>query len=79
MLEVLAEARHPVGIVTKSTLVTRDIDLLRVMARDGLARVYLSITTLDRRIAARSSRAPPHRTGGSRPCASWRPPASPPA
>ncbi len=51
ILEVLAEARHPVGIVTKSDLVTRDIDLLRLMARDGLARVYLSVTTLDRRLA----------------------------
>jgi DNA repair photolyase len=51
VLEVLAEARHPVGIVTKSALVTRDLDLLRVMARDGLVRVYVSVTTLDRRIA----------------------------
>ena len=63
VLEVLAEARHPVGIVTKSNLVTRDIDLLRVMARDGLARVYLSITTLDRRIARtlEPRAAAPHR------------------
>jgi DNA repair photolyase len=51
VLQVLAEARHPVGIVTKSHLVTRDIDILRVMARDGLARVYLSVTSLDGRIA----------------------------
>ena len=63
VLEVLAEARHPVGIVTKSNLVTRDIDLLRVMARDGLARVYLSITTLDARIARtlEPRAAAPHR------------------
>ena len=63
VLEVLADARHPVGIVTKSNLVTRDIDLLRVLARDGLARVYLSITTLDRRIARtlEPRAAAPHR------------------
>ena len=51
VLEVLAEARHPVGIVTKSALVTRDLDLLAPMARDGLARVYVSVTTLDGEIA----------------------------
>ena len=51
VLEVLAEARHPVGIVTKSALVTRDIDLLAPMAREGLARVYVSVTTLDPEIA----------------------------
>ena len=51
VLEVLADARHPVGIVTKSALVTRDIDLLAPMARDGLARVYVSVTTLDPEIA----------------------------
>ena len=63
MLEVLAEARHPVGIVTKSHLVTRDIDILRVLARDGLARVYLSITSLDDRIARtlEPRAAAPHR------------------
>jgi DNA repair photolyase len=49
--------------VTKSDLVTRDIDLLRVMAREGLARVYLSITTLDSRIARtlEPRAAAPHR------------------
>jgi DNA repair photolyase len=51
VVEVLAAARHPVGIVTKSALVTRDIDLLAPMARDGLARVYISITTLSPEIA----------------------------
>ena len=63
VLEVLAEARHPVGIVTKSHLVTRDIDILRVMARDGLARVYLSVTSLDDRIARtlEPRAAAPHR------------------
>lgn len=51
VLEVLARFRHPVGIVTKSSLVTRDIDLLAPMARDGLVKVAISVTTLDRRLA----------------------------
>ena len=51
ILEVLARANHPVGIVTKSALVTRDIDILAPMARLGLAKVALSITTLDRSLA----------------------------
>ena len=51
VLEVLAAARHPVGIVTKSALVVRDIDILARMARDGLVRVALSVTTLDRYLA----------------------------
>ncbi|MEW5927489.1 MAG: PA0069 family radical SAM protein [Gemmatimonadota bacterium] len=46
-LEVLAEARNPVGIVTKNHLVTRDADLLGELARFGAALVFLSITTLD--------------------------------
>ena len=58
VLEVLAAVRHPVGIVTKSALVTRDIDLLAPMAREGLARVYVSVTTLDPRSPAPWSRAP---------------------
>ena len=63
VLEVLAAARHPVGIVTKSALVTRDIDLLAPMARDGLARVYVSITTLEPEIARtlEPRAAAPHR------------------
>ncbi len=51
VLQVLAKARHPVGIVTKSALVTRDIDILAPMARDGLVKVALSVTTLDRMVA----------------------------
>jgi DNA repair photolyase len=46
-LEVLAECRNPVAIVTKNRLVTRDIDLLATLARDNAAVVYLSLTTLD--------------------------------
>jgi DNA repair photolyase len=51
ILEVLEARDHPVGIVTKSALVTRDIDILARMAAKGLAKVALSITTLDRRLA----------------------------
>lgn len=51
ILEVLSAANHPVGIVTKSALVARDIDILAPMAEKGLAKVALSVTTLDRRLA----------------------------
>ena len=51
VLEVLEARNHPVGIVTKSALVTRDIDILSRMAERGLAKVALSITTLDRKLA----------------------------
>ncbi|OAI51552.1 radical SAM protein [Planctomycetaceae bacterium SCGC AG-212-F19] len=46
-LEVLAEFRNPAGIVTKSALVTRDIDVLTELARHAAAAVFLSITSLD--------------------------------
>ncbi len=46
-LQVLAEAGHPVAIVTKGSLIERDIDILADMARRGLVRVGISITTLD--------------------------------
>jgi DNA repair photolyase len=63
ILEVLAEARHPVSIVTKSAAVLRDLDILVPMARDGLASVALSITTLDRALARKLEprAAAPHR------------------
>ncbi len=51
ILEVLHEFRHPVGIVTKSALVTRDLDILAPMAQMGLAKVALSVTTLDPKLA----------------------------
>jgi len=47
LLEVLQRHRHPVAIITKGALVTRDIDLLADMAVDGLCSVAVSITTLD--------------------------------
>ena len=51
ILEVLSAANHPVGIVTKSALVLRDLDLLKPMAERGLVKVALSVTTLDRKLA----------------------------
>jgi DNA repair photolyase len=52
-LEVLAEFRNPVGIVTKSRLVARDRDILGDLARDRAAAVWLSVTTLDGELARR--------------------------
>ena len=51
LIEVMAEFRHPFGIVTKSGLVTRDIDLLQPLAELGLVKVALSVTTLDGKLA----------------------------
>ncbi len=51
ILEVLDRAGHPVGIVTKSALVTRDIDILQRMAKRNLAKVAISVTTLDPKLA----------------------------
>ena len=51
VLEVLRDFRHPVTIVTKSALVQRDIDILAEMAKERLALVTVSITTLNRDLA----------------------------
>ncbi|HML10827.1 MAG TPA: PA0069 family radical SAM protein, partial [Stellaceae bacterium] len=51
ILEVLRDFRHPVTIVTKGALIQRDIDILGEMARDKLAVVTVSVTTLDRDLA----------------------------
>jgi DNA repair photolyase len=51
ILEVLRDAGHPVAIVTKSGLVARDIDILSDMAKGNLAKVALSVTTLDPKLA----------------------------
>lgn len=50
-LEVLRAYRHPVAIVTKGALVERDMDILADMAADGLARVGISVTTLDAKLS----------------------------
>jgi DNA repair photolyase len=52
-LEVLAEFRNPVGIVTKNYLVTRDIDVLSELAQHKAAVVFVSVTTLDSKLAGK--------------------------
>jgi len=54
LLRVLADHKHPVAIVTKGTLIERDLDILREMAADHLVRVGISVTTLDIDIARKS-------------------------
>jgi DNA repair photolyase len=51
ILDVLERAGHPVGIVTKSALIVRDIDILARMAERNLAKVAISVTTLDPKLA----------------------------
>jgi len=51
LLKILSEHNHPVSLLTKSALIERDIDILEPMARKGLVRVGISITTLDRGLA----------------------------
>src|SRR5213075_3539622 len=51
ILEVLERAGHPVGIVTKSALILRDLDILARMARRNLVKVALSVTSLDPKLA----------------------------
>jgi DNA repair photolyase len=62
-LEVFAEFRNPVGIITKSALVMRDVDILTELARHGAVHVFSSITSLDPELAARLEprAARPHR------------------
>ena len=63
VIEVLSQARHPFSIITKSSLVERDIDLIAPMAQQRLAAVYVSITTLDASLARKLEprAAAPHR------------------
>jgi DNA repair photolyase len=51
IIAILAESQHPTGIITKSALVTRDVDLLAPMAAKQLVRVNISLTTLDPTLA----------------------------
>jgi len=53
LLDVMLRFRQPVSIVTKSQAILRDLDLLSDLAADGLVKVALSVTTLDRRLARR--------------------------
>jgi DNA repair photolyase len=69
ILEVLDRASHPVGIVTKSALVLRDLDILTRMAKRDLVKVAISVTTLDPKLArVMEPRAatPPRRLGALR-------------
>lgn len=50
MLEILWKYRHPVGIITKSQLVLRDLDILRKLASEDLVHVAVSVTTLDEQL-----------------------------
>ena len=63
ILQVLADHDHPVSIVTKSQMVSRDIDILAPMAAKGLASVAVSVTTLDKDLARSMEprAAPPER------------------
>lgn len=47
LLKILAQYRHPVGIITKNGLILRDLDLLTDLAKDNLVHVYISVTTLN--------------------------------
>lgn len=59
ILEVLLECQHPVGVITKSALVLRDLDLWSELARQNLAMVNVTVTTLDRDLARKlEPRAP---------------------
>ena len=51
VIETLAEARHPLSLITKSSGVERDIDLLAPLAAQRLAAVYVTVTTLDGHLA----------------------------
>jgi DNA repair photolyase len=51
VIEVLNEARHPFSIITKSSLIERDIDLIAAAAAERRAAAYVSITTLDGELA----------------------------
>ncbi len=53
LLEVFAEHRHPVSLITKSALIQRDIDLLAPMAQQGLVTVYVSIMSLDNQLSSK--------------------------
>ncbi|HEV7228383.1 PA0069 family radical SAM protein [Brevundimonas sp.] len=51
ILEVMRRFNHPLSIITKSVLISRDLDILGPMGREGLASAFVSITTLDRALA----------------------------
>ncbi len=50
LLKVFAQYRHPLGMITKNSLILRDLDLLTDLANDNLVHVYISLTTLDEKL-----------------------------
>jgi DNA repair photolyase len=52
LLKVFAKYRHPLGMISKNSLILRDLDLLSDLASDNLVHVYISITTLDEKLRA---------------------------
>ena len=78
VLGVLDRFNHPVSIVTKSAGVLRDLDILTSMAARKLARVYVSVTTLDAALARCMSRALQPPPGDCMLSPSYRARASPP-
>ena len=63
VIELMQETRHPFSLITKGSGVERDLDLIAPMAAQGLAAVYVTITTLDAQLARRLEprAAAPHR------------------
>ena len=63
LLKILAEHKHPVSLLTKSALITRDIDIIAPMAEQGLLHAGISITTLDPKLCRKLEprAAAPHR------------------
>lgn len=53
LLEMFAECRHPISLITKNALVLRDLDLLAAMAEQRLVSVYFSVTSLDNKLSAK--------------------------
>jgi DNA repair photolyase len=73
VIEVLQDARHPFSLITKSSGVERDLDLIAPMAAQRLAAVYVTVTTLDAAAGrAAWSRAPPRPGAACAPSARWR-------
>lgn len=50
LLKVFARYQNPVGLITKNSLILRDLDILKELAQDNLVHVYISITTLDEKL-----------------------------
>jgi DNA repair photolyase len=72
VIEVLRDARHPFSLITKSSGVERDLDLLAPLAAQRLAAVYVTITTLDAALARRlEPRAAAPCTGACAPSVRW--------